>query len=206
MRLRRCSTSSAQCTWRNSADRWHRRVHPGWCVFAAGASEGEAAERGQEILSRLRDIVSQRGRTGKEHVEFCEAGAEAVWLLLAQGARGLAEELIEQEAALVGDDPEEQDLRLPYARTLSAVVRSEGELAWREQIFNRLFAYCKNLADDVSLYAALATAALALCHVYAQSADRLADAESKNQLIRRLERVRSQESFVPVQATIEFRS
>lgn len=81
-----------------------------------------------EILDRVWDVVSQLVATGGQHVEFCEAGAEAVMLLLAHRERGLVEKLMEQEAELVRADPEKQGLRLPYARTLSAGVRSKEEL------------------------------------------------------------------------------
>lgn len=144
-----------------------------------------------EVLDRVRDVVAQRGVTGREHVVFCEAGAEAVMLLLALGERGLVEELMEQEAASVRADPEEQGLWLPYARTLSAGVRSKEDLVWREQIFKRLWEYCYGLRDHVTLYAPLAAAALALCSEYAKSSERLADAEAKNQVIRDLEHLRS---------------
>jgi hypothetical protein len=151
-------------------------------VFAKAGRRSEA----REFLDRVRAFAAE-----SERRDFCEAAAEAVALLLAHHERDLAEELIRHEGELVRSDPVDDSLRLPYARALAAVVTSDEELGWREQVYDRLHAYCKAMQGDVSLYEPLARAEQALCKEFVKS-DRLAEATTKNNQIRGLERLRSE--------------
>ncbi len=147
-----------------------------------------------EVLRAVHETIAHESARAGEHVDFCAAAQESMPLLLADGQLLLAERLIEQQADLVRQHPDDEDLRMPYARSLSAVVRTKDlELPYREQAFARLKEFCRSLAEDVSLYVAVAQAARALCGEYVQLPQRSSDAESMNALIRSLHTGRAQQ-------------
>jgi hypothetical protein len=150
--------------------------------------EGEALD----VLRVVREMITHETARSGERVDFAEAAQEATLLLLAEGQRAMVETLIEAQAALILQHADDQNLRLPYAWSLSAVVRTKAlDRSYREQLFARLKEFCRGLAEDVSLYVTVAKAALDLCKEYVDLPEHLSDAESMNALIRSLHTGRS---------------
>jgi hypothetical protein len=148
----------------------------------------------QEIVRAVQKMIHDGAPSDERH-DFAEAAQETTLLLFLQRQQPMAETLIEQQAALIRQHPDDTDLRLPYAKSLSAAVGMEWlELSYRERLLTRLKDFCKNQAQDVLLYVTLARAALALYKEYVSSHERLDDAESMNALIRGLYKARASTS------------
>lgn len=149
----------------------------------------------RDVVRGVQDMVTHEGASSGERRDFAEAAQESTMLLLSHQQLAMAETLIEQQATLLGQHPDDQDLRLPYAKSLSLAVCVEWlELPHREQLFARLKDFCRSHAENVWLYVTVAKAALALLEEYVKVPERSSDAESMNALIRSLHRGRASQT------------
>jgi hypothetical protein len=148
----------------------------------------------RDVLRGVQDMVTHENAQPEDRYAFAEAAQESTILLLPSHV-ATVETLIEHQAALIRQYPDQQDLRLPYAQTLSLTVSAKWlELSYREQVFARLKDFCRSHAEDVLMYVTVAKGALALFDEYVKVVDRLGDAESMNNLIRSLHKGRGRQT------------
>jgi hypothetical protein len=134
---------------------------------------------------------------------FARGAAAAVHGLIAAGRPELAEELLARVRTLVGEFPDEAELRASYAHGTSHMVTAGWPLADREKAYERLQEFCLAFREDVALLISLALAAGSLCRVYIDDAARHDDAERMNRVVRTLARMRAEQRLVRVTSTPE---
>jgi hypothetical protein len=127
------------------------------------------------LLGQIRELTYKEFAPSSVRLAFCKGVADAMKLLIATGEKELVQDLLDEQYKLVRAHPDEEELRIHYSSGLSVLVCSEGVLELREQVFERLKAFCEEFRNEVMLYTALAQAARALCTTYV-SVDRLPDA------------------------------
>jgi hypothetical protein len=154
------------------------------------------------LLGQIRELAYKEFAPSSVRLAFCKGAADAMKLLIATGEKELVQELLDEQHKLLRAHLNEKELRIHYSSGLSVLVCSEAALELREQVFERLRAFCEEFRDEVMVYTALAQASRALCTTYVSS-DRLPDAQKMNHTIRGLVRLRSEQRLIQSSTTFD---
>ncbi len=162
----------------------------------------ESQENLDSIFQRVRERAFAQYSSFSIRLAYCEGSANAIGALLAIGKEVILNQLLEDQYTLVQKNPEQNELQVQYAKSLSILVCTEDNLEFREEYLERLRTFCKQFSNNVILYAELAKAAEALINIYLDSG-RLEDAERMNRFIRGLLRSRQERHIVQTPTSYE---
>ena len=143
------------------------------------------------VETLVRDLLAAQLDRPNSNAAFCREAAKVVPGLLAAQLDAHADLLMGRQLDIMRAHPDEDTLPAYHADALRALVAADRPIAQREQVFERLRIFAQEHRGNFIAFPALASAARALCAVYANGG-RLPEALRMNQTIRGLVRLREQ--------------